>query len=154
MKANFVFIVLFFLSCNSNRIPTRNILFKDSFDYYNKRIAQKYNIEFPKKGFLKKGRYDFTGEGKLEYRILYSDSSIFFINNNFENISRLNVSNMFNSGFESLKRSQVFDTLLYSGVQSNGRFWKEHHIGDIVIGYSNVKDSILAEKFCRSLKKL
>ena len=94
MKANFVLIVLFFLSCNSNRIPTRNILFKDSFDYYDKRIAQKYNIEFPKNGILKKGRYDFTGEGSLEYRILYPDSSVFFINNNFENISRLNMSNM------------------------------------------------------------
>jgi hypothetical protein len=153
MKANFVFIVLFFVSCNSNRIPTRNILFKDSFDYYDKRIAQKYSIKFPKEGILKKSRYDFTGEGKLEYRILFPDSSVFFINNNFENISRLNRVNMFDTGVKSLNRTQVFDTLLHSGVQSNGRFWKEHHIGDIVIGYSNVKDSILAEKFCRSLKK-
>jgi hypothetical protein len=153
MQTNFVFIVFFLLSCNTNRIPTRKILFKDSFDYYEKRISQKYSIEFPKEGILKKSRYDFTGEGKLEYRILFPDSSVFFINNNFENISRLNRVNMFETGVKSLNRTQVFDTLLYKGTQKNGRFWKEHYLGDLVIGYSNVKDSLVAEKFCSSLKK-
>lgn len=153
---HFLMIFLFFFSCKVASVSSKRVTFKDKFEYYGKEINQKYSVDVPKNGILKKSRYDFTGEDRLEYRIVFPDSSVYFINNNFDKISRLNMVNMYELGINALRKKQEFDTLQYKGIQKNGRFWKEQYLGSIVIGYSNVRpnDSLRAEAFCLSLRKL
>lgn len=153
---SYLMIFLFFFSCKVASVSSKRVTFKDKFVYYGKVIDQKYSVNVPKNGILKKDRYNFTGEDRLEYRIVFPDSSVFFINNNFEKISRLNMVNMYELGINSLRKKQELDTLQYKGVQKNGKFWKEQYFGSIVIGYSNVspQDTLRAEEFCLSLRKL
>jgi hypothetical protein len=157
MKISLSIILLFMIvSCRNNMQGSKKLIFKDKFTYYDKEIAQRYVVDIPVGGIIKKSRYDFTGEGRLEYRVIYPDSSVFFINNNFEKISRLNIMNMHEIGINALRKKQLLDTLQYKGVQKNGRLWKEKYLGDVVIGYSNVRveDSLKMERICFSLKKL
>lgn len=152
----FLAILIFFsFSCNTTKKINEDytiIKFRESFPSGNKTILQKYNIEVPRFGKLTKGTYDFTGDYHSEYRIVYVDSSILYIGNDNLNGSKLNVVNRVNIGVRGITKN-LNDSLYLEGVQENGRYWKESILGEIVIGYVNVK-KIERDKFDKALQSL
>ena len=123
------------------------IKFKEKLYIGGKTISQAYLISVPKGGILRKVP---TGDSFKEYRISFSDSSIVYITNDNWSGSRLNFENRYNNNIKTINKKSENDTLILVGVQGNGRLWKEKFVGDIVVGYFNVKPEE-KEKFDQSL---
>lgn len=132
---NFFFLLGFFIA------GAQNDLFLLKFEAYlparNGQLHQVFYMDVPAGGRID-NRSTLTGDFHKETRIIYSDSTILYITNNFESGSRANFENRYNSGFRSLAKKYPADTLNIEGVQINGRWWREHYCQYIVVGYSNV----------------
>lgn len=143
MKYCHFILALIIFSCSSNKKLVTDdyimVQFKEKFHYGNKTVVQDYTLAVPKGGRLTKGRYDFTGDHHTEYRILYPDSSIIYIGNNNWSGSKLNIINRVESGIRGINKKHVNDSLYFEGTQKSGKYWKENFLGDIVVGYVNVK---------------
>ena len=127
---------------------------------FNEKVAsgstsktQDYIFEVPKGGKLSKGSYDFTGDYHTEYRIMYPDSSILYIGNDNWSGSKLNVINRVEAGIRGINKRNENDSLYFEGVQKNGRYWKENFLGDIIVGYVNVKQED-KEKYDKSVQSI
>jgi hypothetical protein len=70
--------------------------------------------------------------------IYYADSSIIYIGNNVHEGSILNFQNRMRGGYASFAKKSSLDTIYMTGIQSNGNFWRENILGNVVIGYLNV----------------
>lgn len=109
-----------------------------------------YSLTVIKDQIVKRGEI-VTGNSFEEYRVVFSDSSIIYLNNDEMSGSPLNFNNRYKLGITSYNRKQLLDTLDNFGQQSDGRYWREKILGDVVVGYINVRegnragyDSILA----------
>lgn len=90
-----------------------------------------------KKG-AKKSRLE--DNGCYEYQFLYSDSSIFYVSSNIYSGSRLNFQNLLTIGVDTYginRSNNPLDTIKNAGIQSDGNFWLEYILGDVVVGYVN-----------------
>jgi hypothetical protein len=135
-----LFFCLFSISCSKKIYNEyRLIKFLETKEEGSKSVPLRYTVEVPKGGNLIKGTYDFTGDYHVEYRVVYPDSSIFFIGNNNLTGSRLNIINRMSIGVNSIIKKHPSDTLYFEGKQENGNVWKEQILGDIIIGYYNVR---------------
>ena len=140
MKKINTFLLFFLISCRSANMHDDYSLirFKEKLINGKNEKLQDYIIEVPKGGRLIKADYEFTGDFHMEYRIYYSDSSIFYIGNSNWTGSKLNIANRFNIGIEGINKKHENDSLYFSGIQKDGRYWKEEFLGDIIVGYINV----------------
>jgi hypothetical protein len=137
----FILIALFGL--NIFFVNAQNNSFLLKFDGFlpigNKRFHQVFYMDVPATGKVD-NRETLTGDFHKEIRVTYPDSSVIYISNNSESGSRLNFENRYNSGFKSLTKSYLDDSLNLEGVQVNGSRWREHYCGYIVVGYLNVSN--------------
>jgi len=127
--------------------PTKNrstewntLKYKADFVDGSNMIKKEYCIRVPKGGKVLKETSLFTGDFHTEWRILYPDSSIFYINNNEWSGSVLNYPNRLKIGISGYTKKHLSDTLIHSG-SVNGLSWKECVIGDIVLGYVEASSS-------------
>jgi hypothetical protein len=135
---NYSIIILFLaISCMPNYSRT-------SFTHYLSDVNQqkkiKYSIDIPD-GFILK-TIKAGGEVGTENQYQYSDSSVFYISD-FK--SSMNEQNIRSEGYSSKKIEYAmeavgsnYDTLILSGKNKNGFYWKEILIGKICVGYFNV----------------
>jgi hypothetical protein len=98
-------------------------------------------------------------EGFCEYRFKYKESAYFYVSTDIYSGSYLNSKNRYNIGINTyaISRSlQPVDTILNSGIQEDGRLWKEYILGDLVVGYINCSVEIkpLFEESINSLKRM
>lgn len=138
MKKYSVIIFLFANSCTPDYY--RRIVFTHYSSNVNKQEKIKYSAEIPKGYTLK--IYSASGETGMENQYLYPDSSMFYIS---DFGSTINEQNIQNEGYASKKfeySMQVVgltnDTLILSGRNQSGAYWKEVLIGKVSIGYLNV----------------
>ncbi|MEJ0055868.1 MAG: hypothetical protein WDN75_09590 [Bacteroidota bacterium] len=92
-----------------------------------------YCLSVPKGGKL----LTVTGSHEKEIEVSYPDSSFIYITNEANGGSHLNYKNVSSLGKDVYTNKLLKDTLLLQGSQSDGRFWKESKIGQIVVGYVN-----------------
>lgn len=110
-----------------------------------------YCLKVPKGGKI----LTVSGSHEKELEVSYPDSSFIYITNDANGGSHLNHQNVSSLGKDVYSNKLLRDTLLLQGSQSNGRFWKENKMGQIVIGYVNVPSDkkVVYDKALDSLKK-
>lgn len=156
-----IFIILLLLSCNQKVANSHIYGDKKLFKFSLKTVTSDYEknelftVLLPRNGKRKKA-YPHFGEIYLEYRILYEDSSVFYISNDIWNGSQLNRSNLYNAGITGYTKKNILDTLTYHGLQKDGRYWKETFWGEVVLGYSSVPPSrkVVFDNAVSSIRKL
>ena len=132
-----IFTMSMMLCCHSTKdisIGWITLKYKANFVDGSKMIKKEYCIRVPKGGKVLKESSLYTGDFHIEWRILYPDSSIFYINNNEWSGSVLNYPNLLNIGISGYTKNHLLDTLIHFG-NNKGLLWKECVIGDIVLGY-------------------
>lgn len=134
---------LLLISCFFSCVSSRKLIDGYSVIRYKEHIGvsseiQDYLLDVPKGGRLIKQN---SGDGYRQYVVQFSDSSIVYIMNDSWSGSRLNIQNRYNSNIMSINRKSNSDTLIFSGKQKNGNYWKEKILGKIVVGYVNVNPS-------------
>jgi hypothetical protein len=137
MTRYFLFLYLF-LGCTANKKVASDfdrVNYNGYFIVNGKTVEKSFQLKIPNGGVLQKLR---DMDGYDEYRINYSDSSVIYITNNSWSGSRLNYKNRFDAGIKTISRSEN-DTLRINGVQQNGRLWEERFVGQVVVGYVNLK---------------
>lgn len=92
-----------------------------------------YQIDLPR-GSKRNKVYTQNGEVEMDYRFSYPDGSKFYISNDVFHGSPLNMENLYNIGERGYNK-RANDTLMFEGVQKNNKYWKEHMLGYIVVGY-------------------
>lgn len=137
MKIYSIIVLLFFASCMNEYSRITFTHYSSDSTEQNKYI---YTSKVPK-GFTLK-TYKADGESGIENQYLYSDSSMLYIS---DFGSSLNEQNIRNEGYASKKfeyimqeGSSTYDTLILSGKNANGLYWKEIVMGNLYIGYLNV----------------
>lgn len=84
---------------------------------------------------------DINDHGFCEYRLCYGDSVILYVSTQIDVGSSLNFKNRVEDGIESYSFSKYMDTIKVEGKQDVNRYWLEHILGDVVVGYVNVPES-------------
>lgn len=141
----FILVICFGCGNWSGKVPDGN----KAYNFALTTIASDFKVEktfvvsLPAKG-KKEKIYPQNGKIYIEYRISYPDNSVFYLSNDIWNGSRLNVENLISIGINGHARETLMDTVSYSG--NEGSFWKQHFVGDIVVGYINASSS-MREKF-------
>jgi hypothetical protein len=134
----------------SNKVDV--IKFKEKRFTEGSSYSQNYLLTVPDGGKLVKLN---TGHIYKEYQLIFPDSSVIYITNNIESGSRLNYKNRYKDNAIIIRRSNENDSLLLGGMQTNGRFWKEYFIKDMVVGYCNVNadNKIIYDETLSTLRK-
>lgn len=149
---------IFFMGCSI--IPTSNNKFKNVIINFENCLIDDKNYEKLSvkllKGFKLK---EVEKEGFCEYRFKYKQSTYFYITTDIYSGSYLNSKNRYNIGINTYAKSRSLhpvDTILNSGIQEDGRLWKEHILGDLVVGYINCSAEIkpLFEESINSLRRI
>lgn len=138
MRFFFFMLLIWSSSCSSQSLPTQVVKYTGNFPEDSKKLKRNYFIDVPKGGKLLKGDALITGDYHTEYRLTYPDSSIIYITNNEWRGSSLNFVNLSEVGITGYTKEHLLDTLDNSGKQRDGKYWREHVVGQVVVGYINV----------------
>ncbi|PKP46655.1 MAG: hypothetical protein CVT94_13970 [Bacteroidetes bacterium HGW-Bacteroidetes-11] len=158
-------IVYFFLALNIGCTLKKETVITS---YRPTQSSQKYYLDLPK-GFSLKG-FSISTENENHY--IYDDSSFIYITKfkntpNYYNIKKMGDS-ILNFRFQNeelvseinqLTNQTIInplpDTLELSGKQENGLYWKDLKVGEISVGYVNVKpeEVFLFDKTISTLRK-
>ena len=104
-------------------------------DFENKKT---FIVNLPHKKSIERV-YPHQGTIYQEYRVRFSDENIiFYISNDVWNGSQLNANNLVNKGMVGYNKKSYLDTIANSGFQSDGKYWNETILGEIVVGCINV----------------
>ncbi len=109
-----------------------------------------YLLSLPKGFELKKLKDD---EGYSEYQAAYTDGPIVYITDDNKSGGSIDVPKRSKYGDDVYIRVLANDTLILSGVDTNGYFWKEVKNRNVVIGYVNVPSN-KKEEFDKALDSL
>jgi hypothetical protein len=93
-----------------------------------------YLLDLPKGYELKKLKDD---EGYREYQAVYPDGSVIYITDD-EKSGGSNNAKEEKYGANVYVQILASDTLVLDGSNNDGRYWKEHKQGKIVVGYFSV----------------
>jgi hypothetical protein len=96
-----------------------------------------YYLDVPKGGKFQKPPFKRMTEHAEERRVLYRDSSLIYIVNEPIFGAKLNLINCWGIGRGPHGR-RGYDSISYSGLQKDGRYWRQDFVGKIAIGYINV----------------
>lgn len=135
-----IVLILFFISSCANFRLNRNQedLKKVKLDFSECTIAfneySAVSIFIPKKYRKKR----LMREGLCEYDFFYKDSSVLYISTDVWIGSQINFSNRASIGHSAYFKESLNDTIVISGIQKNGTYWKESILGNILVGYANV----------------
>ena len=77
-------------------------------------------------------------DGEVDWQILYPDSSIIYISNEFLRFYYLNQENLLNEGYKNYTYNSTNDTIVNSGFNSKSKYWKDIACTGFVRGYINV----------------
>ena len=138
MKIHYLVLAICFISaCNSQ---SRLIKYRGHFaEEGSVKLSKKvYYLEIPKGGKVDK-RPTLTGDYHNELRISFPDSSIIYITNNVWLGSSLNYANRMSDGDSGYTKEHLNDSIWSDGTQIDGKYWCEHVLGNIVVGYINVR---------------
>jgi hypothetical protein len=132
-------IVILFLATSCMQDYSK-IVFTHYLSDVNRQKKIKYSADIPK-GFTLK-TYKAGGESGIENQYKYSDSSLLYITDFGRSLNEQNIDS---EGYASTKFKYIMktvslinDTLILSGKNKNGFYWKEILFGKIIIGYLNV----------------
>ena len=88
-----------------------------------------------------------------EYRFYFSDETIVYVSSNIFNGSSLNYDNRLADGVISYSSNRSLDdTIQVSGIQTDGRFWKEYINGTYTIGVLNSVDTSFFQRIVHSIR--
>jgi hypothetical protein len=135
IKLIIVFVSCISCSCRSYEFKTTKIKTVELVNSTDRRLAEdviEYHFEFPKSGFQNKS---LKNDHSVTMIFTYKDSSLIYFNEDQLSVTP-NTSNIELMG--GVLRKSLYDTAYYSGIQKDGRVWKEHVLGEIIIGYLNV----------------
>lgn len=147
-----IIIILIFISCaGSDNLIEEKIIFRKRAIGFRK----SYKIKVPE---ISNQNYDINylvgGHGH-EFRIVYSDSSILYFNND-QAVASINYDNYESIGFQENPFEEMKKDTVIGGKQKNGLYWKELIFkDDSKLGYTNVplNNKDLFDKSLKTFKK-
>ncbi len=131
------FSVVVISSFGQDNLKTKNISFK--FITYNgmKDVKVKLRLKVPD-NFIEIIKNGPGMDGEVDYQIIYPDSSIIYLSNEFLISYYLNIKNLINIGVNSYTYKSINDTVINEGKNEKDLYWKEIACTGLVRGYINV----------------
>lgn len=133
LKKYSFYLALVFMVSSCSQYKTINYKYTD----IDSNRINKLSLKVPK-GFIRNDISTIEGE---EIRLIYPDSSVIFVSNNFLSGSISNKQNRLEKGIDVIFKEKYNDTLVFKGSTKKGLLWEEHFLNNVVIGFLNVTEN-------------